>query len=291
MSSHSRQPVSEDDTPAGCWVAVLDTQSLLLTGKDYTSYLSAAEKAHHRAFRSSKRRLQWLGGRLAAKYLFLHRMELPVANEEPNWRPILLQLSVKSIDDYPIWMYQNIEVSASVDPQGTGPRLRWCGRVEGAVSLSHTGSNVCACLSQASTVGVDIESVEPRVESFYRSNYTETEKQWVNCGAGIEPLSRNWLYTLLWTFKEGALKARALLQKSPVSFAGIEVRGLPVPQGVLRAYRKDIWGDQFGQFTGRIQEERNTTGVHVAYMGTRRLILSVVKPIDTARHAALAVMS
>jgi hypothetical protein len=208
MSSHSRQPVSEDDTRARCWVAVLDTQSLLLMGKDYTSYLSAAEKAHHRAFRSSKRRLQWLGGRLATKYLFLHRMELPVANEEPIWRPILLQLSVKSVDDYPIRMYQNIEVSASVDPEGTGPRLRWRGRAEGAVSLSHRGSNVCACLSQASTVGVDIdiESVEPRVESFYRSNYTETEKQWVNCGAG------------------------------------------------------------------------------------RRLILSVVKPIDTAQHVALAVM-
>jgi 4'-phosphopantetheinyl transferase EntD len=158
------------------------------------------------------------------------------------------------------------------------------------VSLSHTGNDVCACLSQAGAVGVDIESVESRVESFYRANYTETEKQWVSCGVGIEPLSRNWLYTLLWTFKEGALKARALLQKSPVSFGGIEVRGLPIPQGVLRAFRKDTWGDQFGLFTARIQEDRNTTGVHVAYMGTRRIILAVVKPFDTAQHVQSAVM-
>src|SRR5204863_5143107 len=247
--------------------------------------LSAAERAHHRALRGSKRRLEWLGGRLAAKYLFLHRLEMPVAHDEQTWRPTLIQLSAYSIDAFPDWMYQHIEVSASADPQGAGPRFQWYGRgEEGAVSLSHTDYDACACFSPGNIVGVDLQSVEPRVEPFYRSNFTETEKQWVSRGTGIEPSSRHWLFTLLWTLKEGALKARALLQRSPVSFGGVEVAGLPVPPDVLWAYRKDTWNDRFGLFTARIKEERNARDMHVAYMGTRRLILAVVKPLCPAQH-------
>ncbi|HVS89073.1 MAG TPA: 4'-phosphopantetheinyl transferase superfamily protein, partial [Candidatus Acidoferrum sp.] len=199
---------------------------------------------------------------------------------------ILLQLTACSLEAFPDWMYQSIEVYASTDPQCAGPQFRWCGRaMEGALSLSHTDNDACACVSEGSTVGVDLESVAPRVEAFYRSNYTEAEKQWVNRGASIEPLSPNWLYTLLWTFKEAALKARVVLQKNPVSFAGIQVTGLPVPQDVLWAYRKSNWTHQFGLLAAGIEEERNTTGVHVAYMGTNRLILAVVKPFGCGQKA------
>src|SRR5712691_4362297 len=286
MGSHFKPPAREDDRPAGCWVAVLETRSLVGTEKDYSVYLSAAERERHAALRNSKRRLEWLAGRLAAKHLFLQRLEMRVPNDGPTWRPILLQLSANSLDAFPEWMYQSIEVPAGTDARDAGPRFRWCGRAEeDAVSLSHTGNDACACLSEGSTVGVDIESVEPRVEAFYRANYTEAEKQWVNRGAGIEPLSPNWLYTLLWTFKEAALKARAVLQKNPVSFAGIEVTGLPVPQDVLWAYHRSTWSDRFGLLTAGIEEQRNTTGVHVAYTGTSRLILAVVKPFGHGRQA------
>jgi len=242
-------------------------------------------RSRHRSFPSAQRRLEWLGGRLAAKHLFLHRLETSVTSNEPDLRPTFFQLSDWSIDKFPEWMYQNVEVSASADPLGAGPHFRWCGRVkEDAVSLSHTGYDACACVSQGTIVGVDLQRVEPRVESFYRSNYTEAEKRWVNRGAGIEPSSRNWLYTLLWTFKEAALKARAVLQRSPVSFGGIELADLPPPQGVLWAYRKNVWSDRFGQFTARIKEERSTRGLHVAYMGTRHLILSVVTPFGSGQQ-------
>jgi hypothetical protein len=127
-------------------------------------------------------------------------------------------------------------------------------------------------------VGVDLESVAPRVEAFYRSNYTEAEKAWVDRGAGTEPHSRDWLFTLLWTFKEAALKAQAMFQKTRLSFAGIGIAGLPVPQDVLWAYRRSTWGEQFGVFDGLIQDESNATAVHVAYVGTSRRILAVVKP-------------
>ncbi|HXO86123.1 MAG TPA: hypothetical protein VN803_11435, partial [Gemmatimonadales bacterium] len=61
MSSYFRPP-ERKDVPAGCWVAVLDTRSLLGAEKDYSSLLSAAERERHLAFRSPQRRLEWLGG-------------------------------------------------------------------------------------------------------------------------------------------------------------------------------------------------------------------------------------
>src|ERR1700752_5525748 len=76
MSSYFRPP-ERKDVPAGCWVAVLDTRSLLGAEKDYSSLLSAAERERHLAFRSPQRRLEWLRGRLAAKHPVFHRLRTP----------------------------------------------------------------------------------------------------------------------------------------------------------------------------------------------------------------------
>jgi phosphopantetheinyl transferase (holo-ACP synthase) len=258
--------------------------------KDFDSYLSGAERRRHHEFRNPQQRLRWLAGRLAAKYLFLHRLEMAFPTDRVDWSPMLIQLSVELLDIFPQWMYQGIEVSAGTDTQGAGPRFRWLGRSkEDAVSLSHTGNDACACLSEGNTVGVDLESVEPRVDAFYRSNYSEAEKQWAKQGGGLEPLSPNWLYTLLWTFKEAALKAGAIARKNPLSFAGIEFAALPIPRTALSAFRRSTWGDRFGIFTAGIREDRKTTDVHVAFMGTRRLILTVVKPFGDGQRANLAV--
>src|ERR1043166_4273114 len=138
MGSHFKPPAREDDRPAGCWVAVLETQRLVGTEKDYTIYLSAAERERHAALRNSKRRLEWLAGRLAAKHPFLQRLGVRVPYCGPCGRPALLQLAAQSLDSFPAWMYQSIEVPAGTDPQDPAPRFRWCGRAkEDAVSLSH----------------------------------------------------------------------------------------------------------------------------------------------------------
>jgi phosphopantetheinyl transferase (holo-ACP synthase) len=278
MSSRFRPPARENDRPAGCWVGLLEPQCLVRRGRDYGIYLSAAERERDGVLRSPKRRLEWLAGRLAAKYLFLHRLEMGFPNEGQQWRPTLLQLSAESLDAFPARMYQAIELSPSTDPQCGGPGLRWCGRtMEESVSISHAGNNACACLSAGGTVGVDLEIVAPRVEAFYRSNYTETEKHWVNRSASIEPFSQDWLYTLLWTFKEAALKARAVLQKNSWSFAGVGVSGLPISEDVLWVYRKSRWGDQFGLFTALIEESGKGVSVQIAYSGTSHVILTVLK--------------
>ena len=263
----------------GCWVAVLQAQNLMGRDPDCSVYLSAAERERHQAFANPKRRLQWLAGRLTAKYLFLHRLEMGLPNDAQG-RPALFQLTAQSLDAFPDWMYQEVEVvPASTDADGAGARFRWRGITEQeALSISHTDTEACACLCAQGTVGIDLESVAPRVEAFYRLNYTEGENQWVNRGASMEPLSRDWLYTLLWTFKEAALKARAALQKNPLSFAGIGFSGLPAPEDVLWAYRARTWSERLNLFSAIVEEEGSATTVHVAYVGTRSRILTVVKP-------------
>ena len=263
----------------GCWVAVLQSRGLTCTERDCASYLSAGERATHQGFGSPRRRMQWLAGRLAAKYLFLHRLEMGRPQAQLR-QPILFQLTAQSLDAFPDWMYQEVEVvPASTDADGAGAGFRWCGTVEQeTASISHIDDEACACLCADGNVGIDLERVLPRVEAFYKLNYTEAENEWVNEGTSTEPLSRDWLYTLLWTFKEAALKARAAFPKNLLSFSGTGFNGLPAAHDMLWAYRRRNWSDRFDLFSAVIEGQGKATGVHVAYAGTRHRILTVVKP-------------
>jgi 4'-phosphopantetheinyl transferase EntD len=275
---------------AACRIAVMDTGCLPEVASECT-YLTHAETATYRSLRTPQRRRAWLAARLAAKYLFLLRLEFAPA-QKPSRRPILLELEKDRIDEFPRWMYQSVEVLAAAGGQDGAPRLRWCGRdASHAVSLSHKGEQVCACLGENDPVGIDLERVEARVAAFYRLNYSVAETVWIGQAAGGEPSRRKWLYTLLWTVKEAALKAGIILQRSPLSFAGIGVDGLPPAHEILWAFRNGTWGDRLGSFTARLQEERNTTGVYVAFAGTARLILSVVRPLDSLATNSSAVLS
>lgn len=266
---------------AGCWVAVLDSRGLSRAENDCTQYLSRAERERHSSTRGSKRREEWLAGRLAAKYVFLHGLEMGSDAEVREWQPTLMRVSSRSLDAFPAWMYQALEVTATAG----GPRLVWLGRDHAAsISLSHTPGDACACLAAHGIAGVDVEGVAARVDAFYGSNYTAAERAWVGRGVATEPGSREWMYTLLWTIKESALKARVCVQKSPWSFAGVEVTGLPEPEDVMWAYRRSTLGGRFGRFSAAIDAERRRTSVEIAYAGSRDLIVAVVKPFEHGMH-------
>ncbi len=278
MDSHCTARAPEREQAGGCWVAMLELPDLAQADGAYTVYLSAPERERFDAIRSAQRRREWLGGRLAAKYLFLYRLELGFEADADRWRPALLALSSESLRVFPAWMYEAIEIRPSTDAQGGAPRLVWLGGDrEQSISVSHTRNVACACLAEG-VVGVDLEMAEPRVETFYRSNYTDAEKAWVDRCAREERIDEDWLYTLLWTCKESALKARALHQQSALSFAGIDVSGLPAPRDVRWAYLQGRFSDRCGLFTAVIQERCRATSAQVAYMGTRDLILTVLKP-------------
>lgn len=280
MNMHFRPPAADGGLGA-CRVALLDARTLVSSKTHYRAHLSIAERESYDALRSSRRRLEWLAGRLAAKYLFLQHLEIGIAHTVVQQsHSTLLQLSDKCLDDFPDRMYQKIEVLAGERPSCAGPWFRWRGTArEEMVSVSHTGNDVCASLSTRGPAGIDLERVTERADAFHRCNFTETERRWIREGTRIEPLSKDWLFTLLWTVKEAALKAGALLQTSPWSFAGVEVEGLPAPNDVLWAFREGTWRDRFVLFTALIKETRKTTSARVAYLGTRQLILTVVRPL------------
>jgi phosphopantetheinyl transferase (holo-ACP synthase) len=175
-------------------------------------------------------------------------------------------------------MYQRVEVAPAAEAACAGPRLQWDGKSrEETVSLSHTDQEACACVCAGGAVGVDVETVAPRAAAFYRCNYSETEQQWVDQGARVDPRSHEWLFTLLWTIKEAALKARVVCQKSPWSFTGVGLEELPDPRDVLWAHLARTWGEEGGVFTGSIEQQCGAVPVEVAYWGTRDLTLSVVR--------------
>jgi 4'-phosphopantetheinyl transferase EntD len=272
------QPEREDVPASGCLAAVLEADSLARTGRDYSDLLSATERQWYGAFPTAKRRSEWLAGRLAAKYLFLNQLEMGEVDGDREWPPRLMPLAAQSLDDFPVSLFRAVELCPSSTVDGGPPRLRFGGKpYEIAVSLSHAGNNACACMSKWSTIGLDVEKVLPKVEVFYQSNFTISEKDWADVPAVSKELGRHWLYTLLWTIKEAALKARTVVHKSPWGFAGVGVGGLPPLRDLLSAGRTEAWGDYFGRFTARIDEECISTPVQVAFAATGDLIVTLVR--------------
>ena len=277
MESKVLPQAFEPDARAGCWLAVLDARGL--SAEDITR-LSAAERLRYDAMRSAERKRQWLAARLAAKHLFLHRLEIGFEEGARPWRPVLTGWSRPCLDAFPGWMYRAIDIVPGEDGATGPPRMSWLGADPAAcVSLSHTRHLACACLARC-VVGVDMEFAAPRVDSFYRSHYSDTERQWVDRCAIDAASDRDWLYTFLWTVKEAALKARTQVRANAWSFAGVDVGALPPPEDVLRICRPGGPGDRFGLFAAVVHDHdaRRRTDVQIACTTRAGVILTVMTP-------------
>jgi malonyl CoA-acyl carrier protein transacylase len=149
-------------------------------------YLGPAEATLFRQIGSRKRRVDWLGGRVAAKRL--------VAS-------FLLETTGLAVAER--------DIGVAADPRGA-PIVRVAGRgdLEHAVPLvaiSHGAGRAIAVLAPASAgsrVGVDVERVEPRDDAFVRHVLTEREVRMAET-AGLNGNGA----TVLWTLKEAVTKA------------------------------------------------------------------------------------
>jgi 4'-phosphopantetheinyl transferase len=143
-------------------------------------WLSAAEKKKLEQFRFVKRRADWRLGRWTAKRAvcaFLGGADGPGVGE--------------------------IEVISN--PDGI-PEAGVAGIPHVAsISISHAGGvGFCAVTAPGRAVGCDVETVEPRSDSFVSDYFTEDEKRFV---AGLDPSDRPLFVTLIWSAKESTLKA------------------------------------------------------------------------------------
>jgi phosphopantetheine--protein transferase-like protein len=151
-------------------------------------FLGEAERAEYER-QTPRRQRSWLAGRIAAKDAVrtllwrlghgpLFPVEIAIANE-PSGRPVVRT--------------------------STGRNLR--------VSIAHKGNVAVAMACEQRPVGIDIERIETRGESFAELSFTEDELRLVK----DEPRDEAW--TRLWSAKEAAAKACGTgLVGSPVRF-------------------------------------------------------------------------
>jgi 4'-phosphopantetheinyl transferase EntD len=260
-------PARADD----CAVGLLEVCEL--RDEEYAGHLSPRERAKYVRLHGTRRRGEWMAGRLAAKYLFLNRLE---GAGRPRSVTTLLELSAKVLDAYSPWMYRAAEVLSD----GGAPNLFWCGALRTEkVSLAHTRGVSCACLSVDAPAAIDIETVAPRDGAFYRKNFTESERDWVNVETGGESAGAIWCFTLLWSLKESALKLGWLSQASVWSFPRIQIGGLPDLDRVGPFWCESTMGDACAAFHARVEEDRRVMHAQVKVAGTRDLVLTTMSPL------------
>jgi Phosphopantetheinyl transferase len=234
-------------------------------------HLSAAEMERYVSIGNSRRRLKWLAGRLAAKYVFLSRFEL--GQRQSSSKPQLLRLSRHKLSNYSSWMYQKVEVLPKKD---ANPTLIWCDEPQSeSISLSHTDDVSCACLSFAGPIGIDIENSVPRASSFYRRTFTAAEQSWARHASGKDRFSTEWLFTLLWTLKESALKLQTANQ-TVWDLPRIEILGLPKLENFSLSRKDRTLATDFLTFPAGVKAPYRTRQVQVAVTGSRNLILTVM---------------
>ena len=262
-------PQFDSPVASRCSVGLLDAGEL--RPDEYTRYLSEDEKTNYLALRSETRKREWLAGRLAVKYIFLNWLELSPEAQDRDWRPTLSRVSPAMLGDYSPWMYQKVQVSTNDGK----PNLTWCGKTRGeSISLSHSRGVSCASIGFGTAI--DVEANLPRVDAFYRINFSEVEKGWAMSG---EHVRSNWLFTFLWTVKESVLKLGWLKQATVWSFPRVEINGLPGVRDIGRFWHSRMMSNDFAVFTLSVKDHGRVMPVQVAVTGTRNLILTVMNPL------------
>jgi 4'-phosphopantetheinyl transferase EntD len=255
MLSEAQAPVN-----AGCALALLAAAAV--EEPSHGGRLSSREAAHLSGLGHPRVRRRWLAGRLAAKTLLL------------SGRTGIDVLDGESVRAYPAASYREIELL----PVASGPpRPTWRGHeLPARVSISHGGGLSCAALAAAgAATGIDLETVAPRVEAFYRGNFTPGERRWAENGARSTALSRDWLYTFLWTLKEAAFKSGATAVQSVWGFAGLEIR-LPADLAErLEASRRPALGERFATFETLVCAAQRRTLARIETTSTPDVVLSL----------------
>ncbi len=237
-------------------------------------HLSSRETAHLSGLANPRVRRRWLAGRMAAKNLLL--------GGGPPRGSRLVALDGESLRAFPAASYREIELLPA--PSGPPRPTRRGHELPARVSISHAGGLSCAALAApGAAAGIDLETAAPRVEAFYRGNFTPRERQWADAGARSTSLSADWIYTFLWTLKEAALKAGVTAMQSVWEIAGLEIE-LPadLPER-LAASRRAVLGECFATFETVVCAARRSTRARIETTSTPELILSLFTAVEASR--------
>jgi len=224
------------------------------------------------ALPSQTRRSEWLAGRLAAKYIFLNRLETSQVTQPERWTPTLTKLSADAFNHYPLWMFQQVEVVSAE----AKPSLIWCGQARPeSVSLSHSCGVSCASLTLGAPTAIDIETTVPKFDAFYRINFSDAERRWAISAASSRS---DWFFTLLWTLKESVLKLGCFKHLSLWNLPAIEIGRLPSVNNIGPFWFSSTLNSEFAVFQLSVKEHSHVIPVQVGVTGTRNFVLTVIKP-------------
>jgi 4'-phosphopantetheinyl transferase len=148
---------------------------------DSLDFLSSSEHRRYEAMRFEKRKREWLLGRFTAKKILaeciadfnnINLSDMTVENE-PEGAP------------YVVFAGRRLNLSLSISHRD---QFAFCGLI----------------LEEGSSIGVDIEKIEPRSPVFVGDYFTEIEQQIVH---ETPREMRDKIITLIWSAKEAILKA------------------------------------------------------------------------------------
>lgn len=164
-------------------------------------WLSANERAVLDTLRFPKRRAEWRLGRWTAKRALLHVAPAPCGRLSEFMSSILNTppQGGGATNEY----FSQIEIRAATD--GAPEAFVNAKPLPIPLSISHRNEiGFCAINPSASTVGCDLEMIEPRSDDFIADYFTKEEQQRL---AQAPEQDRHWLAMLIWSAKESALKA------------------------------------------------------------------------------------
>ncbi|MBV8751719.1 MAG: 4'-phosphopantetheinyl transferase superfamily protein [Hyphomicrobiales bacterium] len=178
-------------------VGLLDVSALPATlwERSAQTFLSATELAVLGTIRHARRRQEWISGRALAKYLVLSGA-FPCN--------IVRMVGIDQLMSVPIFEYREVDVLPNRD--GAPEMWRRETLMDRALSLSHAGGWVAAALLDEGSIGIDCEVIQARHQAFLNDSFVEAERKWVKGHVVADGPSVDCLYTLLWSFKEAALK-------------------------------------------------------------------------------------
>lgn len=252
--------------------------------RDFELRLSPREAAAIAAVRNPVVRRRRLAGRLAAKHLLLcsgSRDAVPsetatsshaLGGRAPRAR--LVALDGERLAAFPADRYREIELARESSDRPLRATLQGR-RLAPCVSISHRADLSCAALAPAGVaMGVDLETVMPRGGAFERANFTPAERSWVAAVAAAEVVAADWLYTFLWTVKEGALKSGAAGVRSVWDFSATEVELPPRTGERLAASIGNDLGERFAAVDVVIAAAERRTRGRVETTATAAAILT-----------------
>src|SRR5262245_57532573 len=176
-------------------VALVDRRELPLA--EWTSVLSVRERMEAATYMHPVRRARTITSRILTKYLVTR-------SERGGFRrpePIEIEAAMNSG-----WM--SVEVLSGTAKNRAGARIFQAGNAffDLSVASSHCEPYTASCISR-DHVGLDLERIEPRRQEFYARTFSEEERDWVSRIPYRQGISKEAVFTFLWSVKEAFLKA------------------------------------------------------------------------------------